>query len=65
MVLGLLRETRQGSRGTSRGRWRWEGGEESLDVRGEEGGVGKGGVISCQPDLVAPVPSQGVEVVQE
>ena len=26
MVLGLLRETRQGSRGTSSRRWRWEGG---------------------------------------
>ena len=41
------------------------GGRESLEVRDEEGRVGKGGVISCQPDLVTPIPSQGVEVAQE
>ena len=40
-------------------------GRESLEVRDEEGRVGKGGVISCQPDLVAPIPSKGVEVAQE
>ena len=38
---------------------------ESLEVRDEEGRVGKGGVISPQPDLVAPIPSQGVEVAQK
>ncbi len=38
---------------------------ESLEVRDEEGRVGKGGVISCQPDLVAPISSKGVEVAQE
>ena len=40
-------------------------GRESLEVRDEEGRIGKGGVISCQPDLVAPIPSKGVEVAQE
>ena len=40
-------------------------GRESLEVRDEEGRIGKGGVISCQPDLVAPIPSQGVEVAQK
>ena len=43
----------------------WVGGRESLDMRDEEGRVGKGVVISCQPDLVASVPSQRVEVAQE
>ena len=57
MVWGLLRETRQGSRGTSSG-----GGRESLEMRDEEGRVGKGGVLSCQPDLVAAIPSQRVQV---
>ena len=38
---------------------------DSLEVRDEEGWVGKGGIISGQPDLVAPVPSQGVEVAQK
>ena len=41
------------------------GGRESLEVRDEEGRVGKGGIVSCQPDLVTPIPSQGVEVAQE
>ena len=36
------------------------GGRESLEVRDEEGRVGKGGVLSCQPDLVAAIPSQRV-----
>ena len=52
MVWSLLRET---SRGTSSG-----GGRESLEMRDEEGRVGKGGVLSCQPDLVAAIPSQRV-----
>ena len=38
---------------------------DSLEVRDEEGWVGKGGIISGQPDLVAPIPSQGVEVAQK
>ena len=38
------------------------GGRESLEVRDEEGGVGKGGVLSGQPDLVAAIPSQRVQV---
>ena len=41
------------------------GGRESLEVRDEEGRVGKGGIVSCQPDLVTSIPSQGVEVAQE
>ena len=60
MVWRLLRETRQGSRGTSSG-----GGRESLEMRDEEGRVGKGGVLSCQPDLVAAIPSQRVQVAEE
>ena len=38
---------------------------ESVEVRDEEGWVSKGGIISCQPDFVTPIPSQGVEVAQE
>ena len=38
---------------------------DSFEVRDEEGWVGKGGIISGQPDLVAPIPSQGVEVAQK
>ena len=38
---------------------------DSLEVRDEEGWVGKGGIISGQPDLVTPIPSQGVEVAQK
>ena len=34
-------------------------------MRDEEGWVGKGGIISGQPDLVAPIPSQRVEVAQK
>ena len=37
---------------------------DSLEVRDEEGWVGKGGIISCQPDLVASIPCKGVEVAQ-
>ena len=43
----------------------WVGGRESLDMRYEEGRVGKGKVISCQPDLVASIPGQRVQVAQE
>ena len=38
---------------------------DSLEVRDEEWWVGKGGIISGQPDLVAPIPSQRVEVAQK
>ena len=38
---------------------------ESVEVRDEEGWVSKGGIISCQPDFVTPIPSQGVEVAQK
>ena len=34
-------------------------------MRDEGGRVCKGGVISGQPDLVAPIPSQRVEVAQK
>ena len=34
-------------------------------MREEEGRAGKGEVISRQPDLIAPIPSQGVEVAQK
>ena len=38
---------------------------DSLEVRDEEGWVGKGGIISRQPDFVAHIPSQGVEVAKK
>ena len=34
-------------------------------MRDEEGWVGKCGVVSCQPELVAAIPSQRVQVAQE
>ena len=61
MVWGLLRETRQGSRGTRRG----EGGMvvgESLEMGDEEGRDGKLFLLPGEPHLVAAVPGHGVEV---
>ena len=69
LVWGLLRETRQGSRGTSsRGR-RWEGGgkvvRESLEVGDEEGRDSKLLVLPGEPQLVTAIPRQGVQVGEE
>ena len=40
-------------------------GSESVEIRDEIGRVSKGGNISCQPDRVAPTPSQRVQVAKE
>ena len=35
------------------------------EVRDEEGGLSKGMVIFCKPDLVVPILSQGIEAAKE
>ena len=64
MFWGLLRETKQGSRGISSRRWRWEGGK-SLQVRDEDGRNSKLLVLPGEPQLVAAIPCQRVEVREE